>query len=56
MKLILALVFVLGSSLAIAEEVMTDCPWSNQDNRKEGKEVRSTASTSKTKGTKVRSE
>lgn len=57
MKLILALVFVISSSLAIAEEVTTDCPWANQDGRNAGKAVRSTSSTTtKTKGSKVRSE
>lgn len=56
MKLILALVFVISSSLAIAEEVTTDCPWANQDNRLAGKAVRSSASTSKPKSTTVKSE
>ena len=33
MKLLLALIFVLTSTMALAEEVSTDCPWSNQDGR-----------------------
>ncbi len=56
MKLLLALMFVLSSSIALAEEVSTDCPWSNQDNRTGGKAVKSASSTTKVKGSKVRSE
>ena len=57
MKLLLALMFVLSSSLALAEEVHTDCPWSNQDNRIAGKNVKtSSQQTIKSKGSKVRSE
>ena len=56
MKLLLALMFVLSSSIALAEEVSTDCPWANQDNRNAGKAVKSSASNTKTKGAKVRSE
>lgn len=57
MKLFIALLFVVTSSLAIAEEVTTDCPWANQDGRNAGKAVKSSSSTqTKSKGTKVRSE
>ena len=56
MKLLLAIMFVLSSSLALAEEVSTDCPWSNQDNRNAGKNVKTSSTNVKTKGSKVRSE
>lgn len=49
MKLVLALMFLLTSSFALAEEVSTDCPWSNQDGRTAGKNIKSD-STSKSKG------
>lgn len=57
MKLFIALIFVVTSSLALAEEVTTDCPWANQDNRTAGKAVKSSSSQStKSKSSTVKSE
>jgi hypothetical protein len=56
MKLLIAIMFVLSSSLAFAEEVSTDCPWSNQDNRNAGKNVKSSSPTTNSKGSKVKAE
>ncbi len=56
MRLLLALMFVVSSSLAIAEEVSTDCPWSNQDNRTSGKAVKAASAKTKGKSVKVKGE
>ncbi len=56
MKLIIALIFVVSSSLALAEEVSTDCPWANQDGRTSGKTVKSSTAKSKSKGSTVKGE
>lgn len=57
MKLLIAFIFVMTSTLALAEEVHTDCPWANQDNRTAGKAVKeSSSSTKKTRASAVRSE
>lgn len=50
---VLAIMFALMSTLSFAEEVTTDCPWANQDNRNAGKAVKSSSTQSKPKGSKV---
>ncbi|MFL5786208.1 MAG: hypothetical protein ACJ76H_16435 [Bacteriovoracaceae bacterium] len=49
MKLVFAFIFLLTSTLALAAEVNTDCPWANQDGRTSGKVVKENSSTSKSK-------
>jgi hypothetical protein len=49
MKLVFALMFLLTSTLSLAAEVNTDCPWANQDSRTSGKVVKDNSSTSKSK-------
>lgn len=56
MKLFVALIFVVTSSLALAMEVHTDCPWSNQADRTAGKAVKSSSSKTKSKSSTVKSE
>ncbi len=53
---VIAVMFALMSTLSYAEEVTTDCPWANQDNRNAGKSVKTSSSQSKSKGSKVRSQ
>ena len=56
MRLLLALMFVFSTSVVMAEEVSTDCPWANQDNRNAGKVVKAPSSQSSKGRSKVTAE